>query len=167
MSFTKLNGQVVTISGSLPPIGGRAPNATLVNDALESIQLNSFQGTSLILNVFPSIDTSVCAASVRRFHEEAGRRPELKVLCISRDLPFAQKRFCAAEGLDHVLCLSDFRTGEFGSAFGLTIQDGPLTRLLARAVLAIDKNGVILQSQLVPEITEEPDYQKVLDCFPS
>jgi len=162
MATVKFKGSPVATCGELPMIGSKAPNATLVNGALEEIRLRDYVGRKLVLNVFPSIDTSVCAASVRRFNVEAASLADTTVLCISRDLPFAQARFCGAEGIANVVCLSDFRTGEFGTAYGVNMLEGPLARLLARAVFVLDEQGVTRHVQLVPEITQEPDYVKVL-----
>jgi len=116
----------------------------------------------LVLNIFPSLDTGTCAASVRYFNKAAANLKNTKVLCISRDLPFAQARFCGAEGIENVITLSDFATGEFGKNYGLEITDGPLQSLHSRVVIIIDENGKIIYTEQVPEIVNEPDYEKAL-----
>ncbi len=162
MARVTLQGNPVNTVGELPPVDGKAPAFTLTNTDLGDVALADHKGKSVVLNVFPSIDTSVCAASVRRFNQEAASRPDTVVLCISADLPFAHKRFCEAEGLERVHPLSVFRSPEFGADYGLTITDGPLRGLLARAVLLIDRDGTVLYWELVPEITQEPDYETAL-----
>ena len=114
------------------------------------------------MNIFPSLDTGTCAASVRKFNEEAGKLENTKVLCISRDLPFAQARFCGAEGLENVITLSDFAKGKFGKSYGVTIKDGPLTDLLSRAIVVLNEEGVVTYTQQVPEIVDEPNYEAAL-----
>ena len=126
------------------------------------MSISSFQGKKIILNIFPSIDTPVCAVSVRRFNQEAGEQINTFVLCVSMDLPFAQARFCGAEGLDNVIMLSDFRTGQFGRDYGVRIIDGPLQGLLSRAVVVIDEGAKVLYSQQIEEVSQEPDYELAL-----
>ena len=157
-----LHGESCNLSGELPAIGSSAPDFTLVAADLTTQTLKDYVGKLIILNIFPSIDTDVCATSVRKFNKEASSLDNTAVLCISRDLPFAQGRFCGAEGLENVTTLSDFRSGDFGKTYGLAITDGALAGLLARAVIIIDKSGNIIYSELVPEIAQEPDYAAAL-----
>lgn len=165
MASTKFKGNPVQTSGSIPAVGGKAPDAVLTGVDLADVKISSFVGSNVVLNIFPSVDTGVCAASVRRFNEAAGALKNAKILCISRDLPFAQKRFCGAEGIANVTMLSEMRGESFGSAYGVRLVDGPLAGLFARAVVVIDATGQVAFAQLVPEITEEPDYDAALDCL--
>jgi thiol peroxidase len=162
MSKISLKGSPFNTIGELPPSGVDTPDFELVKTDLSSVSISSFQGKKIILNIFPSIDTPVCAVSVRRFNQDAGEQINTVVLCVSMDLPFAQARFCGAEGLDNVIMLSDFRTGQFGRDYGVRIIDGPLQGLLSRAVLVIDEGAKILYSQQVEEVTQEPDYELAL-----
>jgi len=162
MSKISFQGEPVNTIGELPPSGVSAPDFELVAGDLSSAGIDSYSGKKIVLNIFPSVDTPVCALSVRRFNEEVGKQSNTVVLCISMDLPFAQARFCGAEGLDNVNMLSDFRTGQFGKDYGVKIIDGPLLGLLSRAVVVIDENSKVLYSQLVEEITQEPDYESAL-----
>jgi thiol peroxidase len=142
-----------------------APPFRLVKSDLSEVSLQDFAGKNILLNIFPSLDTSVCAASVRRFNKEAGESPDTVVLCISADLPFAHKRFCETEGLDKVITLSVFRSPEFGQDYGVTFSSGPLTGLLSRAVVIIDKSGKVAYTEQVPETGQEPDYDGVLHAL--
>ncbi len=162
MATVTLKGNTCNLIGELPINGSNAPDFTLVSGELEAIGLSDYSGKKVILNIFPSIDTDVCAASVRKFNAEASKLDNTVVLCISKDLPFAQSRFCGAEGLENVITLSDFRSHAFGNVYGLTITDGPLEGLLTRAVILIDEAGKIIYSELVPEIAQEPDYTAAL-----
>ena len=162
MASVTFQGDQVNICGQLPKPGDDAPECTLVKADLSELSFSELKGQKVVLNIFPSIDTPVCAASVRRFNEVAASMENTTVLCISVDLPFAQGRFCGAEGLDKVVSLSTFRCGDFGEKYGVTITDGPLAGLMARAVVVVDENGNVVYSQLVPEITEEPDYDAAL-----
>ena len=162
MAQIKLQGNPVNTIGSLPALGMAAPSFALVKTDLSEANLEDFAGKNLILNIFPSLDTSVCAASVRRFNKEAGESPNTVVLCISADLPFAHQRFCETEGLHDVISLSVFRSPEFGRDYGVTITDGPLAGLLSRAVVILDKSGKVVYEEQVPEITQEPDYDAAL-----
>jgi len=162
MANITLKGNPVNTSGNLPQTGYKAPDFFLIKNDLTQASLENFKGQKLVLNIFPSLDTGTCAASVRRFNKEAGEKPNIKVLCISRDLPFAQARFCGAEGLNNVITLSDFDTGKFGKDYGLLIADGPLKGLHSRAVIVLDENHEVIYTQQVPEIVDEPDYDKVL-----
>lgn len=162
MAKTKLKGNPIHTTGELPAAGAQAPDFTVIGADLGAIRLADLRGKKIVLNVFPSLDTAVCAASVRRFNQIAGERPGVIVLCVSMDLPFAAGRFCTAEGLQNVKTGSDFRDGAFGRAYGLRLADGPLAGLLARAVVVIDAAGKVIYSELVPEITEEPNYEAAL-----
>ena len=162
MAQITLEGKPVQTIGNLPSVGMPARSFKLVKTDLSEADLQNFSGKKIILNIFPSLDTSVCAASVRRFNKEAGEAPDTVVLCISADLPFAHKRFCEAEGLNNVIPLSVFRSPEFGRIYGVTITSGPLAGLLSRAVVIIDKSGKVAYTEQVPEITQEPDYDAAL-----
>ena len=160
-------GNPVTLAGSFITTGSKASNFTLVKNDLNEYTLDDNKGQYLVLNIFPSLDTGVCAASVRRFNQMASELPNTKVLCISKDLPFAQSRFCTVEGIENVVPLSDFRhTSSFGENYGVLMKDGPLKGLLARAVVVINPQGEVVYSELVPEITQEPDYDAVLKVIP-
>lgn len=152
----------VNLGGSLPETGKPAPAFELVKSDLASISLSDLKGKTLVLNIFPSLDTSVCATSVRKFNQLASNMKDTLVLAISRDLPFAHSRFCTTEGIDNVIPLSDFRCTGFARDYGVFMEDGPLQGLLARAVMIIDPDQIIRYVQLVPEITQEPDYDEVL-----
>ena len=161
MAEITLKGNKINTSGTLPEVGSQAKDFQLVANDLSVKSLADYQGKKVVLNVFPSLDTPTCAASVRRFNQEASKLENTVVLCISKDLPFAQARFCGAEGLDQVHTLSDFRT-DFGKDYGLEIVDGPLAGLESRAVILLDENGKVTYTQQVPEIVDEPDYEEVL-----
>lgn len=162
MSTITLGGNSVHTSGELPKIGTQLADFKLVKTDLSIATLADFSGKRAVLNIFPSIDTGTCAASVRKFNETAANLNNTVVLCISRDLPFAQKRFCGAEGIENVVNLSDFQNGSFGKANGLEIIDGVLTGLHSRAVIVIDEKGTILHTEQVQEIADEPNYEAAL-----
>ena len=162
MAKITFKGNPVNTSGSLPRVGSPAPGFKVIKTDLTPMSLSEFKGKKVVLNIFPSLDTAVCAASVRRFNVEATKLANTVVLCISRDLPFAQKRFCAAEGLDNVIPGSEFRDSNFSNAYGVRIVDGPLEGLLSRAVVVVDEKGTVTYTEQVPEITQEPDYDKAL-----
>jgi thiol peroxidase len=162
MAKITLKGSPVTTIGDLPKIGTPAPAFTLVKTDLGNLTLKELAGKRVVLNIFPSIDTPTCATSVRKFNVEAAKLPDTVVVCVSKDLPFAQKRFCGAEGIDKVQTVSDFRGTSFGKDYGVTITDGPLAGLFARAVVVIDKAGKVVQTELVPEIANEPTYANAL-----
>ena len=162
MATITLKGNSINTAGQLPAVGSELPSFTLVKSDLSEASLSDFAGKKLVLNVFPSLDTAICATSVRRFNQEAAALGDTVVLCISADLPFAQSRFCVAEGLERVVPLSVFRSPEFGQSYGLVITDGPLKGLLSRAVIVADETGKVLYSEQVPEIVQEPDYTKAL-----
>ena len=151
--------------GELPAVGTKAPEFVLTGGDLSEIRLSDLKGKRVILNIFPSIDTGVCAASVRRFNKEANELENTKVLCVSMDLPFAASRFCAAEGLENVVTASAFRSPEFVKDYGVGLVDGPLKGLLARAVVVIDGKGEVIYQQLVEQITDEPDYKAALSVL--
>jgi len=161
-STVTLGGNPVQVAGTLPAQGQQAPAFTLVAKDLADVGLASFAGKRKILNIFPSIDTPTCAMSVRKFNQTANDRPNTAVLCISADLPFAQARFCGAEGLSNVVTLSTMRGREFLEAYGVAIASGPLAGLAARAVVVLDDNDKVLHCELVPEIKNEPDYAAAL-----
>lgn len=158
MATITLGGNPIETSGTLPAIGSQAPDFELVKNDLSIAKLGDFLGKRVILNIFPSIDTPTCATSVRQFNSMANAMENTVVLCVSRDLPFAQKRFCGAEGLENVINLSDFKTGKFGDDYGLTITTGPLAGLHSRAVVVIDENGHVSYTEQVGEIANEPTY---------
>ena len=160
-------GIIVTLLGTFVTPGTKAPDFNLVKNDLSEYTLNENKGKYVVLNIFPSLDTGVCAMSVLRFNEMAAALPNTTVLCISKDLPFAQSRFCTVEGIDNVVPLSDFRhISSFGEKYGVLMNDGPLQGLLARAVVVINPQGEVIYSELVPEITQEPNYEAVLKVIP-
>jgi thiol peroxidase len=165
MAHITLKGTPISTVGDLPRPGAAAPEFTLTGTDLAEVALSAYTGKRIILNIFPSIDTGVCAASVRRFNAEASGLDNSVVLCISADLPFAQQRFCGAEGLDRVIPLSTFRHPEFGAAYGATIVDGALRGLLSRAVVIVGVDGKVAYAEQVPEIAQEPDYTKALEAL--
>lgn len=162
MAQVTLGGNPFHTSGELPAVGSKAPDFTLTTTGLADVSLKDYAGKKLILNIFPSLDTDVCAASVRRFNAEANNLENTAVLCVSVDLPFAQKRFCGAEGLDNVIPLSALRNRDFGTAYGVSLVDGPLAGVFARAIVILDESGTVTYTQLVPEIKEEPNYDEAL-----
>jgi thiol peroxidase len=162
MTKITLKGNTINTSGELPNIGSLAKDFKLIATDLSTKTLNDFKGKNLVLNIFPSIDTGTCAASVRNFNKSAANLNNTSVLCISRDLPFAQNRFCGAEGIENVLMLSDFNTGQFGKDYGLNIVDGPLAGLHSRCVLIINAEGKVIYTEQIAETTEEPNYDLAL-----
>jgi len=162
MAKLKLQGNPINTNGALPRIGTKAKAFSLVGAQLNDVKLEDYKGKKLVLNIFPSIDTGVCAMSVRKFNAEAAKLKDTVVLCISRDLPFAMNRFCGAEGIEKVVTLSELRDRSFGAAYGLEIVDGPMAGLLARAVIVIDKDGKVVYRELVDDIVHEPDYKSAL-----
>jgi thiol peroxidase len=167
MAQTAFKGSPVQLSGDLPQPGTKAPDFTLTGGDLADVRLQDYTGKTVVLNIFPSIDTPVCAMSVRKFNAEIGNFDNAVVLCVSADLPFAHSRFCGSEGLDHVVSASTFRSPGFGEAYGTRITEGPLAGLMARAVVVIDGRGEVAYTQLVDEISHEPDYEKALACLGS
>lgn len=162
MASITFKGNPLNTSGDLPQVGSKAPDFTLVKTDLCQEDLASVAGKNVVLNIFPSIDTPVCATSVRRFNAEAAKKENSTVLCVSADLPFAHARFCGAEGLEDVVSLSSFRNPEFGTDYGVVVTDGPLQGLLSRAVVVLDADGVVKYTEQVAEITQEPDDDAAL-----
>ena len=167
METVYFKGDACHTGGTMPRVGSKAPEFTLVTPELKEIHLSDFAGKRVVLNVFPSLDTPVCAASVRRFNQEASTLANTVVLCVSNDLPFAAGRFCVAEGLDKVIPASAFRSPEFAEKYGLKLVDGPLAGLYARAIIIIDENGNIIYDDIVEEITNEPAYGEALEVLRS
>lgn len=161
MATTAFKGTPVKTSGELPGVGSKAPAFTLVKGDLSDLTLDELAGRRVVLNIFPSVDTGTCATSVRKFNELAGKLDNTTVVCVSKDLPFAAARFCGAEGLDNVVTASDFRGG-FDDAYGIKQLEGPLKGLLGRAVVVIDTDGTVKYTQLVDEISTEPDYDAAI-----
>ncbi len=162
MASITLGGNPINTIGDLPKVGSKAPEFQLIKNDLSLATLADYAGSKLVLNIFPSIDTETCATSVRKFNESANKLENTKILCISRDLPFAQKRFCGAEGLENVVNLSDFRDGSFGKNYGIEIADSVLAGLHSRVIIVLDENGVVKYVEQVPEIADEPNYEAAL-----
>ena len=162
MATITLKGNEIHTQGELPKVGSDAPLFTLVKSDLSLLSASELKGKKVILNIFPSLDTGVCAASVRQFNKMAGEDLGAVVVNISKDLPFAHKRFCDSEGIDNVINVSDFRDSNFADAYGTLIIDGPLAGLHSRAVVVVDEDGNVIYTEQVPEITQEPDYEAVL-----
>ena len=162
MAQITLKGNTIQTIGDLPAVGTKAPDFVLVKNDLSSVSLKDFTGTRLVLNIFPSLDTGTCAASVRQFNKLAAGLENTKVLCISRDLPFAQARFCGTEGIENAITLSDFVSGQFGKDYNLLISNGPLANLHSRSVVVLDENHKVIYAQQVPEIVDEPNYDAAL-----
>lgn len=161
MAQTSLGGNPVNTVGDLPSIGAPSPSFTLTKSDLSDLTPADLEGKRVVLNIFPSIDTQVCATSVRKFNEIASGLDNTVVLCVSADLPFAMNRFCGAEGLENVVTASTFR-GDFGEAYGVKMADGRLQGLMARSVVVLDEHGTVVHSQIVPEIAQEPDYDAAI-----
>lgn len=164
MTTTKFKGSPVRLEGEFIRIGAEAPDFELVKTDLSTLRLRDLRGKRVVLNIFPSLDTGVCATSVRKFNKLAASLPGTVVVAVSKDLPFAHARFCTTEGIDNLVPASDFRDAGFAQAFGVKMADGPLAGLLARAVVVVDPSGKVAYAQLVPEITDEPDYQAAADA---
>ncbi len=162
MAKITLRGNAINTSGNLPANGSKAPDFKLVKSDLGSLSLEELKGKKVILNISPSLDTSVCATAVRKFNQMAAGRENTVVLAITKDLPFASGRFCTTEGITNVTTLSGFRDQAFGKAYGVELVDGPMAGLYARSVVVIDEQGIVKYSQLVPETTTEPDYERAL-----
>jgi thiol peroxidase len=165
MSTTKLGETTVHTDGDIPSVGKPAPDFTLTNNKLQDVTLTSYRGHNVVLNIFPSIDTSTCAQSVREFNKRAAALPNTTVLCIAKDLPFAMRRFCAAEGIDRVVTLSDFRSGEFANNYHVEMTDGGMRGLFARVVIVVDGSGIVKYTEMVPTIGQEPDYEAALKAL--
>ena len=165
MAQITLGGNPATTIGTLPETGTKAPDFNLTAADLSSKKMSDYTGKRKILNIFPSVDTGTCAASVRNFNKAASGLENTTILCISRDLPFAQKRFCGAEGIENVVMLSDFKTGQFGKDYGLDIVDGPLAGLNSRSIVIINSSGQVIYNEQVAETTEEPNYEAALNSL--
>lgn len=165
MATVSLKGNAINTKGELPAIGSQAPNFELAATDLSNKTLNDYKESRVIMNIFHSIDTGTCANSVRQFNKEASKLDNVKILCISKDLPFAMSRFCAAEGIENIENLSDFRDGNFGENYNLTYVDGPIRGLLARAIIVLDKEGKVLHTEQVQEVVEEPNYEAALNAL--
>jgi len=165
METVYFQGKPCHTYGTLPRVGEKAPCFTLVRPDLSEVHCSDFTGKRVVLNIFPSLDTPVCATSVRRFNEKVSDLKDTVVLCVSMDLPFAAERFCSAEGLDKIIPASAFRAPMFAQKYGVQIVDGPLAGLLTRSVVVIDEHRHVIYSQLVEEITEEPDYRGVINIL--
>ncbi|WP_179346516.1 thiol peroxidase [Winogradskyella ursingii] len=165
MATITLKGDKIHTLGELPKVGSKAPSFQLTSTVLSEKSLKDFEGHQLILNIFPSIDTGTCAKSVRTFNEKAASFGNTKVLCISKDLPFALARFCGAEGIENVVSLSDYKTGDFGKDYGLTFSDGPLETLHSRCIVVLDSDGIVKHTEQVSEIVDEPNYEAALEAL--
>ncbi len=165
MATVTFKGSPVSIAGNLPAVGSRAPDFVLAAGNLSDVRLSDYAGKTVVLSIFPSVDTPVCAASLRRFNEAIGQKDNTLVLCVSVDLPFAQGRFCAAEGLQHVVPVSAFRNPEFGTTYGVTVTAGSMRGLLSRAVMVISPEGMVTYSEQVADIAQEPDYTAALQAL--
>lgn len=162
MANITLKGNPIHTVGNLPEVGSTAPDFTLTKSDLSPVSLSDYKGKKVILNIFPSLDTSVCAASVRKFNQEVAKLDNTVVLCISRDLPFAHSRFCTTEGIEGVVSLSQLKDDKFGKDYGVTMVDGPLESILSRAVVVVDESSKVVYTEQVPEITQDPDFEKAL-----
>ncbi len=165
MASVTLKGNKIHTLGNLPTIGSAAPDFELTMTDLSSSSLSEYEGKKLVLNIFPSIDTGTCAQSVRQFNKEATELANTVVLCISKDLPFAQTRFCGVEGIDNVVMLSDYKDGAFGRSYQVEFTDGPLQGLLSRVVIVLNENGNVIYSEQVSETVEEPNYKAALNAL--
>jgi len=165
MATVTFKGQEVKTSGELPTVGSKAPDFTLTKNDLNDVTLADYAGKRIVMNIFPSLDTSVCAMSVRRFNEEAASVKNTVVLCISEDLPFAQGRFCTAEEIENVTTLSAYRYRAFANNYGVRILYGPLKSLMSRVIIVIDQMGRVIYTEQVLEISQEPDYETALSIL--
>ncbi len=165
MTKITLKGNQIKTIGKLPKVGKKAPKFKLVQTDLSTAKLKDFKGKKVLINIFPSIDTGICAASLRKFNETAAGLENTVVLNISKDLPFAHSRFCAAEGIENALTLSDFAKGKFGRKYGVTIKTGPMKGLLSRAVVVVGEDGKVAYTEQVPEIVQEPNYDAALEAL--
>jgi len=165
MATVTLKGNAIHTLGSLPEIGNKAPDFQLVKNDLSSTSLSDYSGKKVVLNIFPSVDTGTCAKSAHEFNKAAADLNNTVILCVSKDLPFAQSRFCGAEGIDKVEMLSDFKDGNFGKSYQVEFTDGPLQSLLSRAIVVLDENGNIVHTEQVPETVDEPNYTSALEAL--
>ncbi len=164
MAEVTLGGNPVHTSGELPAVGSSVPSFTLTGNDLSDVSASDFEGKNVVLNIFPSVDTPTCATSVRTFNERAASLDNTEVVCVSADLPFAQSRFCGAEGIDNVSTASSFRSS-FGADFGVNLTDGPLAGVLSRAVVVVGADGTVKHTELVSEIAQEPNYDAALGAL--
>ncbi|MEM7299083.1 MAG: thiol peroxidase [Bacteroidota bacterium] len=163
MATITLGGNETQTIGNLPEVGSQAPDFLLVSKEMKDVTLASYHGQKVIMNIYPSIDTGVCAMSTTKFNQEASKLANTRIICISRDLPFALSRYCQAEGIDNLDNLTNFRDGgDFGKNYGVEITDGAFKGLNARAIVVVDENGQVLYTELVPEVGQEPNYEKAL-----
>ena len=165
MASITLHGNTIHTLGSLPETGSSAQDFTLTKGDLSATSLEDYKGKKVVMNIFPSIDTGTCAQSVRQFNKDAAALENTAVLCISKDLPFAQGRFCGAEGIENVEMLSDFRDGNFGKTYQVDFTDGPLQSLHSRAIVVLNENGKVIHTEQVPEIVDEPNYKAALEAL--
>jgi len=165
MANITLGGEAVETIGNLPSVGSKAPEFKLTGTDLSDKTTNDYKGSRLVLSIFPSVGTGTCAQSVRTFNKKASQLENTKVLCVSKDLPFAMASFCGAEGIENVESLSDYKTGDFGKAYGITMKNGAFEALLSRCIVVIDKDGTILYTEQVSEIADEPNYKAALDAL--
>lgn len=164
MAEITLGGTPTKTVGNLPEIGSEAPMFVLTKPDMKSISLDDMKGKKVVLNIFPSVDTGVCAASVRKFNEEAAALENTTILCVSMDLPFAQARFCGAEGIENVVMGSDFKAGQFGQDYGVRVDNGAFEGLHSRAIVVLDENGKVVHTEQVPEIGQEPNYKAAISA---
>ena len=162
MTTVTFQGNPLKIGGELPSVGSQAPDFDLVKGDLSSLKLIDLAGKKVILNIFPSIDTPTCATATKKFNEKVSKHSDVVIVCVSVDLPFAQGRFCAAEGLDKIIPVSAFRNDDFGKDYGVVITDGPLAGLFSRAIVLIDESGQVVYTEHVSELGDEPNYDAVL-----
>ena len=165
MAKITLKGNPIKTIGKLPEIGKKAPKFKLVKTDLSTTKLKDYKGKKVLLNITPSIDTGICASSMRKFNEAASEFKDTVILHVSKDLPFAHSRFCAAEGISNVIPLSDFVKGKFGKRYGVTIKNGPMKGLLSRAVVVVSEEGLVTYTEQVPEIAQEPNYEAALEAL--
>ncbi|MCK0157804.1 thiol peroxidase [Cellulophaga sp. F20128] len=165
MAIVTLKGNTLNTIGTLPKIGSSAPEFNLTKNDLSTATLANYKGKKVVLNIFPSIDTGTCAQSVRQFNKDAATLDNTVVLCISKDLPFAQARFCGAEGIENVEMLSDYKDGNFGKTYEVSFTDGPLEALLSRSIVVLDENGTVLHAEQVAETVDEPNYKAALEVL--
>lgn len=165
MADITLGGTPTKTIGNLPTVGSTIQDFTLSRNDLSDTTLADYKGKNLVFNIFPSVDTGVCAQSIRTFNEKASKLENTSILCVSRDLPFAQARFCGAEGIENVHTLSDFKTGKFGQDYGVTIEGGAFDQLHSRAIIVTDSNGKVCYTEQVPEVGQEPNYEAALNAI--
>jgi len=165
MAIVTLKGNKLNTIGTLPKIGSTAPEFNLIKNDLSTATLANYKGKKVVLNIFPSVDTGTCAQSVRQFNKDAATLDNTVVLCISKDLPFAQARFCGAEGIENVEMLSDYKDGNFGKSYEVSFTDGPLEALLSRSIVVLDENGTVIHAEQVAETVDEPNYKAALEVL--